>query len=49
MQGKVREVVLGQELIEHIRRQDDGGRHRDANAGKAAGQTALAQEVAHKS
>src|ERR1039458_9183378 len=48
MQGKVQKVVLGYELIEHIRRQDDGGRHRDANAGKAAGDTVLAQEVAHK-
>ncbi len=48
MQGKVQEVVLGDELIEHIRRQDDGGRHRDANARKTAGDTALAQEVADK-
>src|SRR6267143_5407819 len=48
MQGEVQEVVLGYELIEHIGRQDDGWRHRDANAGKAAGDTALAQEVANE-
>src|ERR1700674_2979925 len=48
MQGKVQQVVFDYELIEHIRRQDNGGRHGDANAGKAAGDTALAQKVAHK-
>ena len=49
VQGKIEQVVLGYELIEHIRRQHDGGRHRDAHAGKAARHAALAQQVAHKS
>src|ERR1700686_3361357 len=48
MQGKVQQVVFDYELIEHIRRQDNGGGHRDANARKAAGDTALAQKVADK-
>src|ERR1700686_3101946 len=48
MQGKVQQVVFDYELIEHIRRQDNGGGHRDANARKAAGGTALAQKGAEK-
>jgi len=43
MQGKIEKVVLGDELIEDIGGQNYGWRHGDANTGKAAGETTLAQ------
>ncbi len=48
MQGEVEEIVLGEELIEHVGREDYGGRHRDADSGKTAGDATLAQEMANE-
>ena len=35
VQREVAEIVLGQEVVEHVRGENDRGRHRDADAGKA--------------
>ena len=43
IQGKIQQVIFGDELVEHTRRQHDSRRHRDANTGKAARHAAFSQ------
>ena len=48
MQSKILQIVLGQELVEHVGRQNQRRRDGDAHAGKAPGDAPCSQEMADK-
>ena len=47
--GEIEQVVVAEEAVEDLGGQHQRRRHRDANAGKAAGDSPLMQQVADES